>query len=132
MFRGETGETTYAVRPTTFLSRFCAIQWRSARWERDAHTADLWHRLAPKRYLRLSFKESKHRARPFSAFNCIEKSPGSRKSISNERRNGKKGGEKKNYRRWWRRRRDPLETESGIVFFPFFFFFAHGVSIIDN
>ena len=95
MFRGETGETTYAVRPTTFLSRFCAIQWRSARWERDAHTADLWHRLAPKRYLRLSFKESKHRARPFSAFNCIEKSPGSRKSISNERRNGKKGGEKK-------------------------------------
>ena len=130
MFRGETGETTYAVRPTTFLSRFCAIQWRSARWERDAHTADLWHRLAPKRYLRLSFKESKHRARPFSAFNCIEKSPGSRKSISNERRNGKKGGEKKTIgggggETLWKRNRESFS-------FLFFFFFAHGVSIIDN
>ena len=120
MFRGETGETTYAVRPTTFLSRFCAIQWRSARWERDAHTADLWHRLAPKRYLRLSFKESKHRARPFSAFNCIEKSPGSRKSISNERRNGKKGGEKKTIgggggETLWKRNRESFS-------FLFFFF----------
>lgn len=121
MFRGETGETTYAVRPTTFLSRFCAIQWRSARWERDAHTADLWHRLAPKRYLRLSFKESKHRARPFSAFNCIEKSPGSRKSISNERRNGKKGGEKKTIgggggETLWKRNRESFS------FLSFFFY----------
>ena len=124
MFRGETGETTYAVRPTTFLSRFCAIQWRSARWERDAHTADLWHRLAPKRYLRLSFKESKHRARPFSAFNCIEKSPGSRKSISNERRNGKKGGEKKTIgggggETLWKRNRESFSF--------LFFFFLHTV-----
>lgn len=128
MFRGETGETTYAVR-RTFLSRFCAIQWRSSHHDgRETHT-----RLICGTGWRLSDiydcrSRNRNTARPFSAFNCIEKSPGSRKSISNERRNGKKEGKKAIGGAVVE---TPLETESRIVFF-FFFFFAHGVSIIDN